>query len=1031
MHAPRRSRTALLALLSGLLAVGWTGTREPAAAQTGPLDRSLLAGLGFRHIGPANMSGRVVDLAVVEDDPYTFYVATATGGLWKTRDNGVTFTAVFEHEAVHSIGCVTVYQGNPDIVWVGTGERANRQSSSWGDGVYRSVDGGRTWANMGLRDSHHVGRIVLHPRNPNIVYVAAMGHLWGPNDERGLFRSTDGGVSWTNVLAVDEDTGVVDVAMDPSNPDVLFAATYQRRRTAYGFDGGGPGSGLHKSIDGGETWTELTEGLPSGDQGRIGISIYRADPRIVYASVEQGVRYNASTAYGERRAGIYRSDDAGESWELMSDWNPRPMYASQILVDPSDDQRIYMVNSYSFSDDGGRTFTRPNQSLHGDDRIVWVDPNDSRHVMKGDDGGLGISYDRGLTWLYITSLPVSQYYRVAVDMRTPYWIYGGLQDNGSWAGPSATYETSGILNEDWLRVGGGDGFGNQIDPTDNRTLYTASQYLGLSRLDLVTRERTDIRPGDPQGHIADRRNWDTWGNPDAREPMLGNAMAPANWDAPFILSPHDPRTIYAGTDELWKSRDQGNTWTSLGNLTTGVDRSTLSIMGQRPSETTLSLDDGIPYYPTLTAIAESPVTPGLLYVGTDDGNVQVSQDDGASWTNVADRFPDLPERSYVSSIEASRHRTGTVYVAFDGHRSDDFDNYLYRSDDVGQSWASIAGSLPDRRVIRAVHEDPRNPDVVYIGTELGFFLSLDRGQSWVELKNNLPRVAVNDLAIHPRDNDLVLGTHGRGIWILDGIASLQELTPAVRSREAHIFTIEPAEMIRYTNTKAHAGDMIFRGDNPPAGAVIDYYLRERQGDDVELTLAIADASGAPIADLVPKRQRGINRVVWNLRYPRLAPPAVEQGEAEQDEPRGPEGPFVLPGTYTVRLGIDGRTVSQTLEVREDPRIIVSEPVRQAWTDTLLDIGRLYESVGELVGRVETIEARVAQQPRASSAGTRRLLRRADTLKGTLRELQRRVRTLYTAVSASVGPLTADQQTQLEYVPEAMQELKSQLITLEG
>ena len=601
---------------------------------TPALNSSLLAGLRWRSIGPANMSGRIVDLAVVEANPYTFYAASATGGLWKTTDNGVTFTPLFERETVHSIGCLAIDQAQPEVLWLGSGERANRQSSSWGDGVYKSTDAGKTWTNMGLRDSHHIGRIVIHPTDSDIVYVAAAGHLWGPNKERGLFKTTDGGKTWTNILFINEDTGVIDVAMDPSAPDVLYASAYQRRRRAFGFHGGGPGSGLHQSIDGGKTWRRLTSGLPKGDMGRIGISIYRKDPRIVYVSIEQGVRYNASTAYEQRLAGIYRSDTKGETWQHMSDWNPRPMYASQILVDPSDDKRIYMVNAYSFSDNGGKTFTTPRQSLHGDDRIVWVNPRDSRHVIKGDDGGVGISYDRGLKWLYVTSLPISQFYRVALDMKEPYWVYGGLQDNGCWAAPSATYYSPGILNEDWVRTCGGDGFRSIPDPADNRTVYSTSQFLGLTRVDMITRESRDIRPGSARGYIGARRNWVTWGKPGVPEPTLGNAMAPANWDAPFILSPHEPRTIYAGTNELWKSTDRGDTWVSLGNRTTGVDRSTLKIMGQTPNESTLSLDDGVPYYPTLTAIAESPLKRGLLYVGTDDGNVQVSRDDGKSWTIV-------------------------------------------------------------------------------------------------------------------------------------------------------------------------------------------------------------------------------------------------------------------------------------------------------------------------------------------------------------------------------------------------------------
>ena len=1022
---PMRPRVRFLIALTLVC----SGSGAAPTAQAPPVTREQLAGLGFRNIGPATMSGRVVDLAVVESNPYTFYVATATGGVWKTTDNGVTFTTLFEHQTVHSIGCVTVHQGNPDVVWVGTGERANRQSSSWGDGVYRSLDGGHTWANMGLRESHHIGRIVLHPRNPNVVYVAAMGHLWGPNEERGLYRSTDGGTRWSKVLSVNEYTGVVDVAMDPSDPTVLYAATYQRQRTAFGFHGGGPGGGLHRSTDGGDTWTKLTKGLPSGDTGRIGISIYRKDPTIVYASVEQGVRYNASTAYQERRAGIFRSEDKGESWTLMGDWNPRPMYASQILVDPSDDQRVYMVNAYSFSDDGGRTFTTPRQSLHGDDRVVWVDPRDSRHVIKGDDGGIGISYDRGLEWLYVTSLPVSQYYRIGVDMRTPFWIYGGLQDNGSWAGPSATYESAGILNEHWMRVGGGDGFMNQIDPTDNRTLYTESQYLGLSRFDLETRERTDIRPGSPQGHIQDRRNWDTWGKPTAPEPLLGNAMAPANWDAPFILSPHDPSTLYAGTDRLWRSVDRGDSWTSLGRLTSGVDRSTLTVMGQKASDAILSLDDGVPYYPTISAIAESPRVEGVLYVGSDDGTVQVTRDGGATWTNVTAGLGAEVEGLWVAAIEASRHHPGRVFVAFDGHRSDDFGNHLYRSDDHGQTWVSIVAGLPAARVIRAVHEDPKNPSLLYLGTEFGFFVSHDEGAHWVELKNNLPRQAINDFVVHSRDNDLVLATHGRGLWILDNLASLQELSPEVRARESHIFTIEPADMIRYTNSKAHAGDMIFRGDNPPAGAIIDYYLREKPVDDV--TLVVADASGHEVAQLDPKLQPGINRVVWSLRHPRLSAPArTPAAEEAEASARGPEGPFVVPGTYTVRLGIGGRTVTRDFDVREDPRLSIAVPERRVWTETLLTIGRLYESVGERVADVDAAEQGLERRPNASSTGTRRARRQLETLKKTFIELQTRVRTLYAAISGFVGPLTADQRSQLEYFPSVLQDLDAQLRTLQ-
>jgi len=862
-------------LLAGSLAP-WES--QAILAQNATLRTEEMEGLRPRNIGPAVMSGRIVDLAVVEMDPQVFYVASATGGLWKTTNNGVTFTALFTEEPVHSIGDVAVHQVDTSIVWVGSGERASRQSTSWGDGVYKSTDGGRSWTNMGLTDTRHIGRVSLHPTDPEIVYVAAMGHLWGPNEERGLYKSVDGGASWERVLYVDDDTGVVDVRLDPENPRIVYAATYQRRRRPYGFHGGGPGGALWKSVDGGESWTRLNDlapgnGIPEGNVGRIGISIYQSDPRIVYVSIEQGLRYNASTAYEERAAGVYRSEDRGESWTFMSDWNPRPMYASQILVDPSDDQRIYMVNAFSWSDDGGKNFTAPRQTLHGDDRFVWVNPNDSRHVLKADDGGLGISYDKGQTWLYITHLPVSQFYRVSFDYRKPYWVYGGLQDNGSWAGPSATYRSEGILNHDWVKWGGGDGFLNLVDTTDNRTLYVESQYLGLDRVDLETGQRQLIRPGDPTGAIGARRNWNTWGDLEAPDQRLGNAMAPANWEGPFLISPHDPNTIYAGTNILWKSTDQGRSWTNLGDRTTGVDRRTLLLMGERSTAQTLSLDDGIPYYPTLTAVAESPVEEGVLYIGTDDGNVQASTDGGVSWTELSDRVPGLPENVWVNSLEASRFVQGRVYLTANDYRNDDYGNFLYVSEDYGQSWTDISSDLPADRVLRTMREDPRNPEVLYLGAEFGFYYSMDRGEHWVEFRSGFPTQAVNDLVIHPRDNDLILGTHGRGIWILDNINALQELTPEVMASPIHLFSMEPAEQIREVATT-------------------------RTPDS-----------------------RGINRATWNLRY-------SDPGQGANQSPRGP---LVVPGQYTVRLEADGTVSEQPLEVREDPRLDIDPEVRRQWT----------------------------------------------------------------------------------------------------
>jgi len=1017
-------RPHLLSQTLTTLALAVAFATIPLVANAQQITDRTLAGLRFREIGPTTMSGRIVDLAVVEINPYTFYIASATGGVWKTDNNGVTLTPVFHREATHSVGDVAVHQIDTNIVWVGTGERANRQSSSWGDGVYKSTDGGTTWTNMGLEDSHHIGRIVLHPTNPDIVYVAAMGHLWGPNEERGLYMSDDGGVTWTRTLLVDENTGVVDVAIDLSDPNTLYASTYQRRRRPYGFHGGGPGSGLFKSTDGGRNWRELTNGLPQGDKGRIGISIYRSNSNIMYVSVEQGYRYNASTAYNERRAGVYRSEDKGETWQFMSDWNPRPMYASQPLVDPNDDQRIYMMNTYSHSDDGGKTFHAARQSLHGDDRIVWVNPADSRHVMKADDGGLGLSFDRGLTWLYLTHLPVSQFYRVSVDMRKPYWVYGGLQDNGSWMGPSATYLYDGIRFEDWIKTGGGDGFVNLVDTTDNLTLYTESQYLGLSRLNLATFTTTWIRPDNPRGAISARRNWDAWG-PGLPEPELANAMAPANWDGPFVISPHDNNTLYAGTIQIWKSTDRGDTWTSLGDLTTGVNRRELLIMGQRAHDTTLSLDDGIPYYPTVSVIVESPLRQGVLYVGTDDGNLQVSIDDGQNWTNVTDRVPDLPQSTWMSGIEPSRHFEGTVYLAVNNYRNNDFSNYLYKSTDRGNSWSSIVGDLPPDRVVRTVREDPRNPSVLYVGTEIGLFYTNDGGVHWFELKNNMPTVAFNDLLVHSRDNDLVLGTHGRGIWILDNIAALQELTPDVLATEAHLFTVEPAEMVRISSAGGHTGDMHFAGQNPSFGAVIDYYLRDKVDSDA-ISITIHDSAGNEINRVHAKNTAGVNRVNWNLRQTNIGPAMPVSGMN-----RGPAGPWVLPAEYTVRLTAGDTNMEQTFTVSDDPRIDVDDATRVAWHRAVSNLAALVKDYMPIVDSVTKTQERLDSLPADAQSAHAELIAEIDEVYPKLRELRSRLSRLYGQVSRAPAPFTADQRSQQAYLEDWIRRLEPSVARILG
>ena len=582
---------------------------------------SVLDNLEWRNIGPAIMGGRINDFAVVESNPKVAFVATASAGIWKTTNNGITWESLFDDQPVSSVGDVAVAPSDPSIVWAGTGEPANRQSSSWGDGVYKSMDGGATWTNMGLEDTHHIGRVRIHPTNPNIVYVAALGHLWGPNEQRGVFKTTDGGKTWKNTKFISENTGFVDLAMDPESPDTLYAAAYQRRRRAFGFNGGGPESGLYKTTDGATTWTKLAKGLPEGDTGRIGIDIYRKDARIVYAIVQNA------------EGGIFRSEDKGETWEKMSDTNPRPMYYSQIRIDPLNERRIWVLGGPMYnSDDGGRTFVTDRVTrIHGDHHALWINPRDSNHVLLGSDGGIHYSYDRGLTWDFVNTLALGQFYEIGYDMETPYNIYGGLQDNGSWGGPVRTRHQQGISNEDWFSVGGDDGFYTQVDPNDATTIYVESQNGVLRRLDTRSLETKTIRP----------------------EPGEGENRYRFDWNSPVAISPHDSKTIYYGGNRLFKSTNRGDEWTRTVDLSKNRDRDELPIMGVMLNDDTLSRNDGISAYGQITTISESPLVQGLLYVGTDDGNIQVSRDGGESWNNVAANLPGGDEETYVTRVVSS------------------------------------------------------------------------------------------------------------------------------------------------------------------------------------------------------------------------------------------------------------------------------------------------------------------------------------------------------------------------------------------
>ncbi|MFN0084555.1 MAG: VPS10 domain-containing protein [Blastocatellia bacterium] len=901
----------------------------------GPAASSPFDGLRFREIGPATPSGRVDAIAVLESNPAVFYVATATGGLWKTGNNGTTFETVFDHESTSSIGDVAIAPNDANLVWVGTGENNNRQSSSWGDGVYKSTDGGRTWRNMGLRESKQIARIIVDPVDHDVVYVAALGSLWGAGGERGVYKTTDGGLTWARVLATDENTGATELLMDPSNNKVLFAATYQRRRATWGMNGGGPGSAIHKSTDAGRTWTKLTKGLPEGPMGRIGMDVYRRNSNIVYARVEH-----------PKEGGTYRSEDGGATWKKMSATNPRPMYFSQIRIDPNNDLRIYVLGvSLHISDDGGKTFRGDGaQKIHVDFHAMWINPNNSNHLVLGGDGGVGISYDKSRTYVWLRNMNLGQFYHVGYDMRTPYTVCGGLQDNNTWCGPSAVRSNSGIGNDDWFVVSGGDGFVAQIDPIDSRIIYAESQDGRMSRIDRLTNERQSIRPEPPEGEKPYRWNWDT----------------------PILISPHNPATIFVAANRVFKSTDRGHSWRVIsGDLTTDTDRDGLELMGVKGKEIAIAKNDGVGSYGNIVAFAESPRKAGVYFAGSDDGVVSVSRDDGANWANVTARIPGLSPNTYVSRLAPSRFEDGTVYASFDGHRRNDFNSYVYASRDYGQSWQSIAGDLPKGQVVRTITEDLRNPDVLYLGTETGLFASFDRGRQWMRVKANLPTVPIYEITLHPRDNAMLLATHGRSIWILDDLAPLQEFARA-RAAEAHLFDPRPAVQwsLASDRMREFEGDMQFLGKNPEAGAAISYYLKSAAKN---LSFTITDGAGNVVREisgeaLKGKTGPGISTVQWDLRVEPLPAPRGPQpggGGGGGFFGGGLNGPLVLPGQYQAALKIDGKEVAaRRFAVQGDPEITIAEADLRARYDMALELHRLQKRYNEAAESVNSLNDRI-------------------------------------------------------------------------
>jgi len=848
----------------------------PFSAFGQSLTEDLLKSLEYRAIGPTRQSGRFVDFAVPVQQPHTFYAATGSGGLWKTTNNGITFEPIFDYENVFSIGDIAVAPSDPNIIWVGTGEANNSRSTYWGDGMYKSTDAGKAWKHMGLKESHHIGRIIIHPKNPNIIYVAALGHLYSENPERGLYKSTNGGKSWNKVLAVKadgKDIGVVDVAMDPTNPNVLYACTYDKERKPWTFNLGGPGSAIYKTTNAGKTWTKLGGGLPGGMLGRIGIDIYLRNPNILYACIENANKPGMSDAdrLKELREGkasrgmidgeVYRSDDAGKTWKKVSP-DDRSIggapgyYYGQIIIDPNDDKVVHVLSAASWGTrDGGKTWQRRPLRFGGDDHALWINPKDSNHMLLGYDHGMGVSYDGGKNWYHPDFLPLAQFYAVGVDMSYPYNVAGGLQDNGSHLGPSTKRGGGPITLEDWQNVGGGDGMYNVFDWQTNRYLYNESQFGPLQRLDLKTGERKSIAYSRQKPELR-------W-----------------NWNSPILVSPHDSDTIYHCGNIVVRSPMRGEFWEEISpDLTTNDPKKLTTGKG----------GDGNIQYCTITTIDESPLIQDLLWVGTDDGNVWVKKPGSTDWTKLNDKITGNPGY-WVSRVHASHHDPGTAYVSYTGFRRDDFRPFVYKTTDYGETWTSIASNLPNES-INVIKEDHKNQNLLFVGTECAVYVSINGGQSWTKMKTNMPTQPVHDLIIHPRENDLVVATHGRGIFITD-ISPLQELTSKVLAEDAYLFDVE--SKIRWVAPRRmNSSSSNFAGESEPNGVVIYYYLKNKVDGNVKVTVYKGNME---INVINGGNSAGLHKVVWNMSQRR------KRSKEEADQMRERQKRFREMG-YRISLG---------------------------------------------------------------------------------------------------------------------------------
>jgi photosystem II stability/assembly factor-like uncharacterized protein len=973
-------------------------TPRPAGPQSNApvkVDAETVSGLGARNIGSAQMSGRVAAVdAVQEGQRLTVYIGSASGGVWKSVNGGTTFKPVFDKQPVQSIGAVTIDPKNPKVVWVGTGEAWTRNSVSVGDGVYKSTDGGDNWANVGLKESERVAKILVDPSSTDTVYVCTPGKLWSDSDERGVYKTTDGGKTWTKVLKGGNlSTGCSMMSMDESNPKTIYAGMWDFRRKGWTFRSGGEtpdspsASGLFKSTDGGATWTQLDEksaqGLPPKPWGRVAVSVAPSKPNVVYAAIEAVIP----------KDGLYRSDDGGKTWAQLDRsqnmiW--RPFYFSNLIVDPKDENKLYKPDlSLIVSNDGGKSFSNISGGAHGDFHDVWVNPNNTDHLIVGDDGGLWYSYDGGNRWWKAQNLPISQFYHVSVDNERPYQVYGGLQDNSSWVGQSEY--PGGITNAQWENMYGGDGFWMFADPSDPKYIYAEAQGGYIGRVNRETHEARDIKPlpGYKEGKLR------------------------FNWNAPIHLSPTQRGTIYLGSQFLFRSRDRGQTWERVsGDLTTNDPEK----QKQEQSGGVTVDNSAAEMHTTIYAIAESPKNPNVVWVGTDDGNVQLTRDGGKTWANVVGNVRGVPKNAWVSYIDAGRFGEGTAFVTFDAHTFGDMKPYVYKTEDFGKTWTAVvpAGS-PVRGFAHVVKQDLVNHDLLFVGTEFGLWVSLDGGQRWAQYKGgDLPNVAVRDISIHPRDNDLVIATHGRGIWIVDDITPLRALNSDALAKEAFFIEGRPTVQSIAGGGGWATGDAEFTGPNPDGDAVITYYQRRRHifGD---LKIEVFDPAGKLLKVVPSSKRRGLSRVTWAMRLdpPKVPPAATLAGGAAY-------GPRVLPGTYTVKMTKDKQVYTTELKVAPDPRSTHTAEDRRQQFDLSL---KLHKQLGEMSFAVDKINSlRLALDDRASK------LAEGDPLRKRLRDASAQADELRKKIVATKegGAITGE-----ERLREFMTELYSNVIFYEG